>query len=121
MLATAGWSKTRQSLCVAVLCMWLPTCQAFRLFDQARPRAAFVYLVHSQRTNELTASLASLQSNFLSLYKGYHVLLFHNLPMPSKASLVPSNMAHVRWIELQGFDNFPAHYQWQEHASQRDW
>lgn len=99
----------------------IPACLSVRLFDQARPKAAFVYLVHSERTGELTASLASLQNNFMSRYKGYSVILFHNLPVPSKSPIVPSDMRHVRWVELHSFDLFPDHYEWQEHASQKDW
>lgn len=118
-MATA--SRFGQQMCFSWLLLTTVTPISFDVFRQTRPRAAFVFLVHSSRTGELTRSLESLQQNFLSTYPGYQVLLFHNSPISLQQSIVPDNMRYVSWIMLNNFDKFPENYEWQDHPSQQHW
>ncbi len=85
------------------------------------PRAAFVYLVHPERGALLNRSLTSLQSNFLDLYPGYEILLFHDRDLHDYRDWVPSDMSRARWILLEDFNQFPSQYKWEPHPAQHEW
>ncbi len=114
-------SRFCQQVCLLCLLLTTVTPISFDVFRQTRPRAAFVFLVHSSRTGELTLSFEALQKNFLSTHPGYQVLLFHNSPISLQHTIVPDNMRHVSWIMLNNFDEFPENYEWQDHPSQQHW
>lgn len=86
------------------------------------PRAAFVYLVHPGRGEQLSESLQSLQANFFSQHTSYPVLLFHEAAMSNTTQLVPASMAPVvRWVLVSDFNRLPEGYVWEDHPTQIRW
>ena len=78
-------------------------------------RAAFVYLVHSYRVDQLVDSLASVFKFFNNAFR-YPILLFHEPSLDTSAAaatlsalLSPEQLCLVRWLEVTfsfppGFD-----------------
>ena len=88
---------------------------------QDQPRAAFVYLVHANRVNQLHDSLVSLYEYFLKDHGPYPVFLFHDEQIADPAKILPEHIADIRWIHLHNFTTFPQHHVQQLHSSQQDW
>ena len=86
---------------------------------------AFVYLVHTDRLEELSRSLLLLEDNFFKIHGYVRVILFHEpWTQPDLAAamlMVPVSLTDVDWIVLNDFDRKPAHYQWQNHSIQAYW
>lgn len=87
------------------------------------PRAAFLYLVHSERLDQLSSSLQSLFKYFNNAY-GYPVVLFHEpelQPIPAMKQLSDGLSANQRcylhWQQVvftfpDGFDAEKAKVSW---------
>ena len=92
---------------------------------QKGPRAAFVYLVHSSRIDQLRRSLSLLEGNFFQQHQYLPVMLFHEAWTQQEFAAaklgVPKNLTEVDWIVVDDFDRKPAHYQWQSHSIQEYW
>lgn len=106
----------RTTVCLIILALCKHACAL-----QVQPRAAFIYLVHANKVNQLHDSLTSLYECFLKDHGPYPVLLFHDQHIAAPAKILPERIVDIRWIYLHNFSTFPQHHVQQAHSSQQDW
>ena len=96
------------------------------ILSKSNPRReAFVYLVHSDRIDQLSRSLSLLEDNFFKQHQYVPIILFHEpwtqQDLDAAKLKIPANLTNVEWIGLRDFDRKPAHYRWQNHSIQTNW